>query len=139
MSLPTVIEPVGMLSLTIGSYTFCAVSIGAIGVDGGDPIDTTTLCNVAWVTKMAQTLKEVPDMPFTAWWDPTDFATIAALVNVNSQCVLTITAVGTITFWGHLRSWTPGETGKGEGVKTTGVIVISNRDNSNNEVGPVFA
>lgn len=139
MALPTVIEPMAA-SLQIGSYTFCAVSLGAVGVTGGDAIETTTLCNTEWVTKMAQTLKEVPDIPFTSFYDPTDFDTITALVNVNSECVLTIPSVGTITFFAFLQNWEPQEAGRGEGWQVTGVITVTNVDPSDNsESGPVWA
>ena len=50
------IEPVG-IQLTVGAVEPCYVSIGGVGVNGGDAIDVTCLSNAEWKTKQPQKLK----------------------------------------------------------------------------------
>ena len=133
------LESVGT-TLTIGSQTFCFTALAGLGIDGGDPIDDTCLSNTAYKTKIAQALKEVADLTFTADYEPADWAAIVAETNVNQSIVLNFPSpLGALTFWGWLRSFTPAESGVGGRWTGTGTVVISNLNASGVETGPVYA
>ena len=138
MALPMVVEGIE-LTLAIGSYTPKCITLGLPGIEGGDPIDTTTTENSAWITKMARSLKEATDIPFTMFYEADDWDTIAALVNVNSQIVFTIPRHGSLTIWGYLSRAESSEEGVGEGMKAQCNIVVTNTNGSYAETAPVFA
>jgi len=133
------IEPLGTV-LTVGSASFCVSSIGSIGVDGGEPLDATCLSNTEWMTKLPATLKEATDLNFTVKFEPADWDAIVAEVNVNQSCTLNFASpLGTLTFWGYLRTFTPNEAGVGEVWEATCVIVVTNMNGSNVETAPSYA
>ena len=133
------IESLGTV-LTVGSSTFCYVSLQGLGVDGGDPLDATCLANTAWKTKLPQTLKEAQNITFTAKYEPADFAQTHAEINVNQSCTMNFASpLGTLTFWGYLKNFTPNEGGIGEAWEGTGEIVVTNMNGSNVETAPVYA
>lgn len=132
------IEPVGT-TLTVGSVTFCYVSIAGLGLDGGDAIDDTCLSNTTYKTKIAQTLIDVPNVSFTADYDPENFASIRDEINVNQALVLSFPSpLGDLTFYGYLKSLTPNESGVGDRWTATGEIVVTN-NNAGTETGPSYA
>lgn len=137
-----VIEGLGT-TLTIGSAVLCYVTLGAPGVDGGDPLDATCLDNTEWMTKLPQTLKDVPDISFSARFEPAEWAGIEAEINVNQLLTIAFTYqgvdLGEIAFWGYLRSFTPAEGAKGEVWNATGSIVVTNMNGSNVETGPAYS
>lgn len=134
-----VIEGLGT-SLTIGSATIRYVTLKGWGVDGGDALNATALDNTAWVTKLPQTLKELPDITFTAIFDPAEFDDIVAEVNVNQQLVMTFSyqgaSLGTFTFWGYLKNFDADEGEKGVEWKGGGTIVATNLDAAYAETAP---
>jgi hypothetical protein len=130
-------EPVGA-DLVIGSLAICKVSLGGVGFDGGDPIDNTCLMNAALITKQPQLLVGSPDVPFTGDYHPEDTDDVLAEINVNQLILLTLRDIGTVSFWGYLKSFEPKETGKGEGWRAAGVIVVTNADDEGDEVAPTF-
>jgi hypothetical protein len=132
------LEAVGTV-LTVGSLPLCNVQLGSLGLDGGDPIDNTCLTNTAYITKQPQALMEVPDVPFTADYHPEDLALLTAEINKNQQLTLNFPDVGTLTFWGYLRSFTPNQVGRGEAWRANGVIVVTNLDGSAVETAPSWA
>ena len=131
-------EAVGT-TLTIGTLTFCYVSLGGVGFAARDAIDNTCLSNTEFITKQPQTLKESADMPFTALWDPSK--TAAALeteMNDNKALSMVIPSVGTIVFYGFLQSAEVSEAAVGDRWEISGNIVITNMTDSGVETGPVF-
>jgi len=136
-------EAVGTV-LTVGALSMCNVQLGSVGFDGGDPIDNTCLTNNLYITKQPQALIEVPDIAFTCDYHPEDMAAVITEINENQQITLRFPddaggVLGTLTFWGYLRSLTPNEAGRGEAWRAAGVIVITNLDNSAIETPPSWA
>lgn len=131
-------EPVGT-TLAVGSQTFCFVSIGGIGFAARDAIENTCLSNSEYITKQPQALKESGDLPFTALWDPSEFADIEAEINDNQELVFTVAGLGTITFYGFLQTADISEAGPGDRWEISGNIVITNLTDGNVETGPVYA
>lgn len=130
-------------TLAIGSATLCYVSLQGLGIDGGDKLDATCLDNTAWKTFLPQTLKEVPDLTFTAAFEPNEWDAIDGEVNVNQLLTITYsyqgTSLGSVAFWGYLKSFTPAEGTVGERWTATGTIVVTNMNGSNVETGPVYS
>ena len=132
-------EPVGV-TVAIGSASFCLTEIQFPGVDGGEPIDVTTLCNTAWITKQAPKLKEVPNWTASLLYIASEYDNIIALINVNSVCVITVPTVATITFYGYIKSFIPQQTGKGAVASANAEFVVSCvKTTDSAETGPVVA
>lgn len=129
-------------TLTIGSATLCYITLGAIGVDGGEKLDATCLDNTEWMTYLPQTLKNVPDISFTAKFDPTELSGILDEVNVKQLLTLSFSYqgvdLGSYAFWGHLQSFVPAEGAIGTRWEATGVIVADLLNASDVETGPVY-
>jgi hypothetical protein len=127
-------------TITLGSSSLCLVSIAGLGIDGGEKLPATCLDNSDWMTYLPQTLVDVPNLSFTAAYDPSEFAALVAEVNVNQQITINFAApLGSITFWGFLKSLTPGEGTYGSRWEATGEISCTNMNASNVETGPVYS
>lgn len=100
------------------------ITITPPGWDGGDAIDTTTLSNITYKTKMAAKLIDIGNMSFTAELDPTKIH--AAPINSPATIEVDIPEVGVWTFRGHLKSITPNELTVGERATCSGEIIITN-------------
>lgn len=137
-----VIEGLGT-NLSIGSAVLCFVTLAAPGVDGGEALDATCLSNTEWMTKLPQTLKNVPALSFTGRFVPEDWAGIVAEVNVNQLITITFTYqgddLGEIAFWGYLKSFVPDAGAVGTTWNATGTIEVTNMNGSNVETGPVYS
>lgn len=132
-----VIEPVGV-TLTIGSLTICYVSLGSVGFASRDTIDATCLSNSKFITKQPQTLKEHNDIPFTGFYDPTEYDNLEGEINSNQALSLVIPSVGTLAFQGFLQSADVSEAGVGDAWQMSGNIVITNLSATGVETGPTF-
>ena len=130
-------------TLTIGSATLCFITLGAIGVDGGEKLEAVCLDNTEWMTYLPQTLKSVPDMGFTGKFDPTEWQGIVDEVNVNQLITINFSYqgndLGSIAFWGYLKAFTPNEGAIGTRWDATGTIVCTNMNASDVETGPVYS
>ena len=127
-------------TISIGSSSICYVSIAGLGIDGGERLEATCLSNSDWRTYLPQTLVDVPNLTFTAAYEPSEFAALVAEVNVNQQITINFAApLGSITFWGFLKSFTPDEGTYGQRWTATGEIAVTNMNASNIETGPTYA
>lgn len=110
------------------------------GLDGGDKIDATLLANGEYMTYIGRQLKEIPDMGFTAEYDPINYTEFEAIINVNQE--ITFTFPGTpsiaITIWGFLQSYNPDTATYGDRMKVTGNFVASNLNGSGDETAPTL-
>lgn len=133
------IEGVGT-TLVIGSATLCYVSIQAPGVDGGDKLEASCLDNAEWLTYVLQTLKDVPNVTFRCKFNPADLAAIQAEVNVNQALTMGFSSpLGSILFWGGLKSFVPEEGAIGQPWEATGEINTTNLNASGAETGPAYS
>ena len=136
-----VIEGLGT-TLTIGSAVLCFVTLGVPGVDGGEALDATCLDNVEWITRLPQTLKNVPDISFTARFVPADWEGIVDEVNVNQLLTVDFSYqgadLGSISFWGYLKSFAPDAGAVGTTWNASGTLVVTNMNGSNVETGPAY-
>jgi hypothetical protein len=133
------IELMGV-TLTIGTLALKLKSIQLLGVDGGDPIDATTLANTDFMTKQPQTLKEMMDFSFTCQYFADDLTKV--LTEVNKLQSLSITGINpgfSENFWGWLKSYEPRESGKGEEATASGTVVVACMDTNGVEQSPTVS
>lgn len=99
------------------------------GLDGGDPIDTTTHENDTVRTKAARALIEMTDGTFEAAYDPAVLDQILALINVEGSITIHHPDDSAWNFFGYLRSFEPNDNpDDGEQPTANCVIVCTNRD-----------
>ncbi len=118
------------------AWTVNAVSITPPAWDGGDAIDITTLGNQEFRTKMAQTLKDIGECSFDCHYDPSVFA--GAPINKDATIVISIPNWGALTFYGYLRSLTPGSMEVGAAPTMSGTITVTNTEISGTGSGRVI-
>ena len=107
------------------------------GVDGGDPIERTTMHNTAWRTFGARSLKTLTPVSTTATYDPAVYDEIEALLNVETTVTVTFADGSTIAFYGYLQNFEPSEVSEGSDPECTITIQPTNWDPTNDvEAGP---
>jgi len=109
------------------------------GVDGGDKIDTTTLSNTNVKTGAPPDLKEITAGSATCSYDPEMLTEAMSAVNVNNLITYTFNNGDSWSFWGYLKSFTPGENATGEKPTADIEIEVTNVNDSDVETVPVFA
>lgn len=106
---------------------------------GGGEINTTTMHNTTYRTKKPKALKDVGNSSVTVAYDPACYPEILALVNVNNLITITWPDGDTLSYWGWLDEFTPGELVEGEQPEAEITIIASNQNESNVETGPAHA
>lgn len=113
--------------------------VGVPGIDGGDPIDTTTQHNSIYNTKSPRVLKELTPFTVVCAYDPCVFTDILGLVNGNDSITITFPDTTTLAFWGYIRSAEFAPMVIGEQPEVTITIVPTNYDPNNCvEAGPAI-
>lgn len=120
--------------------SFWEKTIKPPAVDGGEPIEITSMHNTTWITKIAQALAELQDVTLTASYDPSMYTQILSLVNKKEGSITINFADGsTLDFWGYLRIFDPQEVERGTQPEANITITPTNWDPVNNvEAGPVL-
>lgn len=103
--------------------SFWEKSVTPPGIDGGDAIETSTMHNTTWRTMASRALKTLTDLTVVAAYDPRVYDQIVALCNVPDLITLHWPNLGTLEFWGFLKSFTPGE--NVEGTQPTATVIIT--------------
>jgi len=102
------------------------ISVTPPGIEGGDPIDITTMFNTTYVTKEAGQLLDVTDAGMECAYDPLCYDQIIALINQTGWVTVHYSNADTIDFIGYLRSFVPGAMTRNEMPVATCVIVATN-------------
>jgi hypothetical protein len=114
-------------------------SVQPPAMDGGDPIDTTTMLNTTVETKKPQCLVGFDDGTVVAAYDPGELDTLYALVNEEISITYAYPDGSAYCHWGSVRRVEPSPLVKGEQPEVTLTIVVTNWDPVNCvEAGPVF-
>ena len=108
-------------------------------MEGGGPIDTTTMRNSAWRTRSPKSLKTLGQSSFTAAYDPVCYTELLTLLQENVQITVTFPDAGTLVFWGWLDSFKPAALKEGEQPTAECTIEPSNTNGSYAETAPVFS
>jgi hypothetical protein len=113
-------------------------SVTPPGIDGGDPVDTSTMHNTTYRTKAARQLKELTNGSFTAAYDPQVYDQIVSLINVEGWITVHFPDGSTLDFMGYLKSFTPGEIVEGSQPEAECEIVCTNENSTGAETGPTY-
>lgn len=108
------------------------------GVDGGDPIDQTTMRNSDWRTAAPRSLKMLTNGSMTVAYDPATYDEVMALINTNTLITVTLPNGGTWAFYGYLKSFVPSELTEGEQPEAECEIIPTLRNGSGVETAPVY-
>jgi hypothetical protein len=84
------------------------------GLDGGDPVDTTTMHNVTYRTFNPRKLKTMTAMTTKAAYDPVAYDSILALINVKDTVTVTFSDGSTLAFYGYLQKFEPDDIDEGK-------------------------
>lgn len=120
------------------SVKFKEVTVTPPSVDGGGPVNTTTMRNTTWRTQNPKKLKTLGQMTSTVEYDPEAYNDVVALINQNGQITVTFPDGATVVFYGWLDKFVPGENQEGERPTATITVEASNQDADQNEVAPVY-
>lgn len=120
------------------SVKFDEIEVQPPGVSGGGAIDTTTMTNTAWRTKMPKRLKTLTEASLVVAYDPAVYDEIIAMVTDNQLITLTFPDNSTIAFWGWLDEFTPGNNVEGERPTADCTIICSNMNDSLAETAPEY-
>ncbi len=109
------------------------------GMDGGDPIDTTTMHNADYRTMSPRQLITLTEHTVVAAYDPCVYEVLLALVNVTDNFTVTLPDNSTLSYWAFIRSVEFSPHVEGEQPEMTITIVPTNYDDCNCvEAGPVM-
>lgn len=99
------------------------------GLDGGDPIDTTTHENDTVRTKAPRALQEMTDATMECAYDPAVLDQLLALLNVPGSITVLFPNNSAWNFFGYLRSFDVNDNpDDGEQPTANCVIVCTNQD-----------
>lgn len=115
------------------------MEVGHAGLDGGDPIDTSTMHNDTWRTKSPRAL--IDSSPFTCRFafDPAVKSQLVSLVNVRTTVTVRFRDGSTEAQYGYLQTTEFDPMVEGEMPTGTATICPTNWDPTNfAEEGPVL-
>lgn len=107
------------------------------GIDGGGPIDITTMSNSAWRTMAPKSLKTTLPLTMVCAWDPALYGEMITMINANQQLTVTFPDTSTLVFWGFIDKFEPNANVEGEQPTCNITIQPTNRNDSNVETAPV--
>jgi len=121
---------------------FWEVTTQPPGIDGGEPINNTTMLNILWRTMRARKLKTLTPIKVTAAYDPDAFnsaTNLVTMINHEDSVTVHFPTNDTVAFYGYLQKAEPAEHKEGEMPLLTITVVPTNWDPANNvEAGPLY-
>lgn len=113
--------------------------VGIPGMDGGDPVETTTQWNEDYRTFAPRQLVTLTEFQVVAAYDPCAYEDLLALINVVDNITIYFPDTSTLAFWGYLRLVEFSPLVEGEQPTLTLTITPTNYDACNCvEAGPVL-
>jgi hypothetical protein len=109
------------------------------GLDGGEPIDQTTMHNLTVRTKAPRSLINYTDGQVMGAYSPDSYNQLLAMVNIPQSITITFSDGGTLSFYGYMRTFQPAAIQEGSQPEATVGFVVTNWDYVNClEVLPVI-
>ena len=105
-------------------------TVQAVGYEGGDPVETTTMFNVLYRTMRARKLITLTEHKFTCAYDPLCYTELKSLINIETTVTITFGDGSTIAFFGYLRAFEPGDIEEGSQPEADVTIQPTNWDGS---------
>lgn len=110
------------------------------GIDGGEPIDITTMHNIFYRTKRARSLIDLTSFTVVCAYDPAVFVVLRDQVNTEQTITVEWPSSQTLAFYGFIQLAEFAPLVIGEFPQVTLTIVPTNYDHVNCvEAAPVFA
>jgi len=103
-------------------------SITPPGLEGGDPIDTTTMHNDRWRSMAPRALITMTEFQMECGYDPKAYDELLALLNVETTITVLFPDTSTLAFYGFMRNFQPGALEEGTFPTATVTIVPTNAD-----------
>ncbi len=113
---------------TAPTIEFWEKAVTPPGLDGGDPVDQTTMHNTVYRTMAPRHLKTMTPFTTTAAWNPLLYTSILALINVKTTVTVTFPDGSTLAFYGFLQKFDPGELVEGTQPTATITVCPTNAD-----------
>ncbi len=109
------------------------------GIDGGEPIDTTTMLNDLWRTMAPRQLKKLEPISANCAYDPDDYPRLISMCLEEQVCTVRMPNGGTIAFYCYINKVDPQDNKEGEQPMISLSIIPTNEDPSDRtEQGPVY-
>lgn len=115
------------------------VEVTPFGVDGGDGNSMTNMRNVEWRTFAPKHLKTATPVSGLFNYSPECLTDIVFMVNKNQMITVTMPTGRKWNVWGYIKSFMPDPHKEGEKPTARIETVITNRNNSGQEVAPSLA
>lgn len=108
-------------------------------IDGGEPINITTMANSVWRTKAPRNLRSLEPHTFSAGYDPDVYLDVYSLINSQTSITVEFPDASRLVFWGFMQRFEPSDLTEGEFPEATITIVPTNWDPFNGvESSPVY-
>lgn len=105
------------------NLSFWETIVGAPGIDGGDPVPTTTMHNVAVRTLAPRHLKSHTPFQVQGKFNGNTIDEVYALINVNGWITITWPDETNYSFPGYFKSFTPNQAQEGNPLEGTLEVV----------------
>jgi hypothetical protein len=109
-----------------------------VGLDGGEPIDTTTMYNSELHTYAPRILVKATAVDLNCTYLASSYSAILAQLNVNQEITITFPDESTLVFWGWLQKFEPSDMKEGDQPMAKVTIFPSFTDTSGAEVLPTW-
>ena len=114
---------------------FWEKTIGPPALDGGDPIDTTTMHNgsnfpteLGFRTKASRALVTLEDFTMTAAYDPKAYVDMLDILNKETTVTIHFPDGSSYAFYGFLQTFEPGDLEEGSQPEATLTVAVTNQD-----------
>jgi hypothetical protein len=112
--------------------------ITPFGITAGNSIDTTTMRNDTYMTKIPQRLLEGEESTVTVTYDPAYLSDIVALLRDNQLITITFPDGSTWAFYGWVNNFTPDTINETDQPTATITVIPSFETDAGVETAPVY-
>lgn len=120
------------------TINFWEKSVTPPGMDGGPPVEQTTMFNETRVTKAPQVLYDMTDGAAKVAYDPAVYTQIISIINQPITITQTWRDGTTLADYGYLQSFKPDPLERGKQPEASVVIVYTGQDTSGTEWAPTI-
>lgn len=106
--------------------SFWEKTVKPVGLDGGEPIDITTMWNTSLRTFAPRQLKTGTQVTANVAYDPQVYDQIQAIINVNGWITVHLPDGSGVNFVGFLKSFEPAENQEGNQPMAAITVVCTN-------------
>ncbi len=120
------------------TISFWEKTVTPPGLDGGPPVDQTTMFNESRVTKAPQVLYDATDGSMKVAYDPAVYVDIISIINQPVTITQTWRDGSTYAAFGYLQSFKPDALERGKQPEATVVVVYTGQDTTGVEYAPTI-